>query len=94
MLWKIPILSLRLRRLATKIEGRENLYIRIFRERMERKMEENETFFANRRKSKNKSNGIFVMNVTFITSTVDRKKRNVVENSNSLVKIAMICNKD
>ena len=61
---------------------------------MERKMEENETFFANRRKSKNKSNGIFVMNVTFITSTVGRKERNVVENSNSLVKIAMIGNKD
>ena len=57
---------------------------------MERKMEENETFFANRRKSKNKRNGIFVMNVTFITSTVGRKERNVVENSNSLVKIAMI----
>ena len=61
---------------------------------MERKMEENETFFANRRKSKNKSNGIFVMNVTFITSTVGRKERNIVENSNSLVKIAMIGNKD
>ena len=34
------------------------------------------------------------MNVTFITSTVGRKERNIVENSNSLVKIAMIGNKD